>query len=428
MTAEEREPDVETLVIGGGLAGLCCAARLAHEGRSVRVLERAPHLGGRARTSDQGGHSWNLGPHALYARGPGKAVLDDLGVDVAGHAPELAGEALYAGGLHALPTGPLSLLRTSMFGWGAKLAGARLLASLPRIRAERLLGRSCTDWIEEQFGPPETRALVRALLRLATYQNAPDRMCAAAALAQLQSAMVHDVLYIDGGWQSLVDGLARIARDGGATLSVETKVEKLTNAGGGWRVDTSDGEVLLAKYVLLALAPGACHELAPDISALSEWKAAATPVRAACLDLALERLPRPGANFVLGIDRPLYLSVHSAYAELAPEGRATVHVARYLAPNESGNSVAGELEELCDLAQPGWRELAVAQRFLPELSVSNALVEAESGGLSGRPGPIVPDAPGLLVAGDWVGPEGMLADAALSSADRAARLILAAAG
>ena len=37
-----------------------------------------------------------------------------------------------------------------------------------------------------------------------------------------------------------------------------------------------------------------------------------------------------------------------------------------------------------------------------------------------RPGPRVPDAPGVFVVGDWVGGEGMLLDASLASAERAA--------
>jgi len=75
--------------------------------------------------------------------------------------------------------------------------------------------------------------------------------------------------------------------------------------------------------------------------------------------------------------------------------------------------------------QPGWRQVLVARRFEPHLIVSNALVTAAQGGTEGRPGPAVPDMPGLYIAGDWVGPEGMLGDATLASARRAAKLILA---
>ena len=41
-----------------------------------------------------------------------------------------------------------------------------------------------------------------------------------------------------------------------------------------------------------------------------------------CLDVALSSLPDKDALFALGVDRPLYFSVHSAYAKLAPNGGA----------------------------------------------------------------------------------------------------------
>lgn len=78
-----------------------------------------------------------------------------------------------------------------------------------------------------------------------------------------------------------------------------------------------------------------------------------------------------------------------------------------------------------DLLQPGWRSEVVEQYFLPHMIVSNAIVQARTGGLSGRPGPTVPGLPNLYVAGDWVGPEGELADASFASARSAARLIMA---
>ena len=52
----------------------------------------------------------------------------------------------------------------------------------------------------------------------------------------------------------------------------------------------------------------------------------------------------------------------------------------------------------------------------------NAMVTAAAGGTAGRPGPAVPGVRGLFVAGDWVGAEGLLADASVASAARAADL------
>src|SRR3546814_19437837 len=53
-------------------------------------------------------------------------------------------------------------------------------------------------------------------------------------------------------------------------------------------------------------------------------------IRLVCLDVALSSLPDKDTLFALGIDRPLYFSVHSTHAKLAPEGGALIHVAKYL--------------------------------------------------------------------------------------------------
>jgi len=138
--------------------------------------------------------------------------------------------------------------------------------------------------------------------------------------------------------------------------------------------------------------------------------------------VALARLPDPRATFALGVDWPLYLSVHSRTARVAPPGAALVCTMKYLAPQETPDAARdlAELESLLDALQPGWRDVAVDRRWLPAMVASNALVTAAAGGAAGRPGPAVPDAAGVWVVGDWVGGEGMLLDAAMASGERAA--------
>jgi hypothetical protein len=99
-------------------------------------------------------------------------------------------------------------------------------------------------------------------------------------------------------------------------------------------------------------------------------------------------------------------------------------LAKYLSASieESANEVRDELEGVLDWLQPGWQEVLVTKRFLPRMLVSNAVVTSLQGGTAGRPGPAVPEHPNLFVAGDWVGPFGMLADASLASAHSAANL------
>ncbi len=136
--------------------------------------------------------------------------------------------------------------------------------------------------------------------------------------------------------------------------------------------------------------------------------------------------PRPLSLVAFGLDQPLYLSVHSAFARLAPDGIAVIHLMKYLGTgrNADDGHAEGELEAFLDGLQPSWQDRAAARRFLPAMTVAHCLPRAEEGGLAGRPGAEVVGLPNLFLAGDWVGSEGMLADASAASAREAARRVL----
>ena len=53
----------EVLILGGGFAGLSCAVALAGKGRKPLVLEKKPHLGGRAYSFEEGGLDVDNGQH-----------------------------------------------------------------------------------------------------------------------------------------------------------------------------------------------------------------------------------------------------------------------------------------------------------------------------------------------------------------------------
>ena len=53
----------EVLVLGGGFAGLSCAVALAQKGRKVLVLDKKPHLGGRAYSFSENGMEIDNGQH-----------------------------------------------------------------------------------------------------------------------------------------------------------------------------------------------------------------------------------------------------------------------------------------------------------------------------------------------------------------------------
>jgi phytoene dehydrogenase-like protein len=219
-----------------------------------------------------------------------------------------------------------------------------------------------------------------------------------------------NVTYLDGGWSTLVDGLRAAATRAGVRIVNGAHARALARTDGRWRVDL-DLDAVLARAVILATPPNVA-------SALTGARFDVEPVTAACLDVGLRRLPEPARKLVLGLDRPLYASVHTAYARLAPEGTELVQLIKYHGPDApAGADDRAELEALLDLAQPGWRDHVLVERFLPKMIVTHALVTP-----AGRPHPKV--LPGVFVAGDWVGDEGMLADAAAASAKRAASACL----
>jgi phytoene dehydrogenase-like protein len=414
------------------MAGLAASIYLARGGRTVTIFEKRRDLGGRAITHLRHGFRINLGPHAFYRGGPGSAVLRELGIPVRGGVPDGNGIAMRGDERHKLPGNPWSLITTGLWNPKEKIEAARLLMRVRRTRnVFRLAAMSERQWLDENVSSERVRQVIEALFRLATYCHEPEKISAAAAVGQLRRAM-RGVIYVDEGWQKLVDGLHSSAVAAGVNFVTSSRIVALDVDGavraiefGELEADAQDtaemrtpqpgrehpGTRLATDTVLLAVDPPTARELLGDMS----WPPV-RPVMASCLDIALSRLPKPENTFALGIDRPLYFSVHSKWAQLTPKGGALIHVAKY------GSGEESELEALLDEMQPGWREVIVHRRFLPSMIVSNALIAPAP---ATRPAPLTPIR-GLYLAGDWVGDIGLLSDAALASARTAARAILAA--
>lgn len=444
MTAEFSHTSSQSRVVvaGGGLAGLTAAAHLARAGVAVQLYERADALGGRARTTERQGFLLNLGPHALYAGGPGARVLDGLGISWSGSAPPEAGNFLTAGAERwPLPVRPLALLRHEPLSWRERLQALRFFARLPRLDTEELARVSLDSFLAQQGLSEPVAKRIRALLRLTSYCPDSAEVSAGAVLPQLQQAADQGVVYLDGGWQTLVDGLAECARGAGATLHTRKGVQSVTPGGGsqgvtpggggqgvtpgagGLEVTLDDGERVAADAVVLALPPGAAREALGEHagSSLTRFADSARPVRAACLDVGLAHLPRPDISFGLDIEEPLYMSLHSASARLAPDGGHLIHLARY--GGDPDGTARETLSSWLDALQPDWRRHAVVQRYLPGSPVMNDLPRAADGGLAGRPDPADSGCTGVYICGDWVGSVGLLSDASFASAREAARRI-----
>lgn len=402
-------------IVGGGISGLLAAIDLARSGAKVTLFEKASDPGGRARTRNVQGYLFNQGPHALYRNGAFKRELDRLGIAYSG-GRELSGsrKAIWNDQLYELPVTTSALLRTKLFRFRDKIAFARILKS---IVGGAIGNGSFSDWLDTQGLSPMVRASMEALGRLQSYANCPSDVSAAMMLDQIRVGL-GGTLYIDGGWTTLVAGLMKAAHEAGATFKYGAAVERVICAKAHTTVVLRNGRENFADATILAIGPRDASLLAPEILSLAIEASEARPVRANTLDLALRRLPPGAKEFAIGVDVPFYFSLHSGSAKLAPEGGALVHIAKYLAVGESpGSDASTELEGVADLIMPGWRNEEVMRQQLRGMTVSHGLPRADRA----RPGVILPDAHGVFIAGDWVGDEGMIGDAAAASSIRAAR-------
>jgi phytoene dehydrogenase-like protein len=366
------------IVIGGGPAGLIAASHLADAGVATTVLEAKARLGGRAASDVQKGFVLNQGPHALYVGGAAMRELTALGVDP----PRW---------------NPVAVSRSVLVQDGKPKRMVRGFGAVSRLfRADAPATMTVNEWIDANV--PDHRELAAALVRVTTFVADHDVLTADVAQQQLKLGAWPGVRYLKGGWQWLVDALAAQAERRGATLTTRAAVRSLERDGDRWTVATDDRELHADAVIVAAGLPSAAAKLVDGIVA---------PGPAAdisSLDLGLHRLPKR-RTFALGVDEPTYLSKHSP-----PRHKDGVLMT---AMSYAGAPLA-DLERLADTVLPGWRDEQILHRHLPKMTPISAVASP-----SRRPA--VTHEPGLFLAGDWVGGEGWLVEAALASGAAAAK-------
>jgi phytoene dehydrogenase-like protein len=417
----EGMEDVPVIVIGGGLAGLTAAATLARAGRPVTLLEAAEHLGGRARSRRRDGYTLNLGPHALYRSGGGLAALRQLGVRPRGRLPRLHRAGVLAG--HRVRPA-LGYVRKQT---GDRAALLRTLSGLGEEAADELGGTSAAEWLTQTIEDPHARALAASVLRTATYTCDHSMLDAGAAAHQLRAA-AHGVLYLHEGWASLVGALTDVVRTAGGVIRTRAAVAAVEHDHAVRSVRLTDGTSLAADGAVVAVNdPHRAASLldGPGAEAIAGAVAATVPVHMAHLDLALRPLPAARYPNVFGLDEPVYLTVQSDVARVAPAGGAVIHIGRYLAPGDERGDHRASLEQALDVAQPGWRDHVVDARYVPRSMVSGDHARPATRGCADRPPVGAAGVVGLALAGDWIGPAGTLADASIISGQAAAWALMA---
>jgi phytoene dehydrogenase-like protein len=225
----------DVVVIGGGIGGLMAAAAAAKRGRSVLLVERLPHLGGRFTTVPQDDYAITTGALHLVPHGPGGVLarmLDQLGVGYRGVRRDVIGSFSYAG-RHVLWKRPHDVLKLfPLRAWpdALKIAARLTIASPPADDV------SFACWLNRQTADPTITRLFERVIEFSLSIRA-DEIAFADVQAILRCVFRYGLPSAPrGGCRAIVDNLARFLEARGADMRLFTQVTAV-------RIDPESGRV-----------------------------------------------------------------------------------------------------------------------------------------------------------------------------------------
>jgi squalene-associated FAD-dependent desaturase len=270
------------VVVGGGLAGITAALRLADAGCDVTLCEAKPKLGGLTHSFRRGDLDVDNGQHVFMRCCTSyRALLDRLGttalttlqdrLDV----PVVRAADGRRGRLRrdTLPA-PLHLARA--------LSGFAVLSRPDRVRAVRAAlalrrvdrddprtdDRSFGDWLATHGQSSASAEALWDLVGVATMNaHAADASLAVAATV-FQIGLLTDPAAADLGWSTVPlqrlhgDAALRALTAAGATVRTRARVDGIEQVGNRWSVRVGD-EVLDTDVVVVATEPGPMEQLLP---------------------------------------------------------------------------------------------------------------------------------------------------------------------
>lgn len=243
-----------TIVVGGGIAGLVAARRLALQGADVLVLEAAEHVGGQLASHTVGGILLDAGADSFATRGGTVAALagalglgDDVVAPAAGpawlHRADGSAVPLPATSLLGIPSVPLAADVVAAIGMRAALR-AQLDALL--IGQVGMNARTLGELVRKRMGRGVLEGLVAPVVR-GVHSVAPDELDVDQAFPGLRAAF-RSATNLQGAVRSLrakaPAGSAVLGIRGGMHRLIEALLGELARFGvevrTGARVGTAD--------------------------------------------------------------------------------------------------------------------------------------------------------------------------------------------
>ncbi|MFB6183456.1 MAG: NAD(P)/FAD-dependent oxidoreductase [Haloarculaceae archaeon] len=339
------------VVVGGGLAGLAAARRLADRDVDVMLFERRDEVGGRVRSTREDGFVYDRGFQVLFTAYPSvRSELDLSALALRSFAP---GATIARPGHRSTLSDPIrdprSLFPTLASGDASlpdKLRVARLRRELRRTDEREILDgddrtireylrrRGFSDRFVEHFAAPLYGGITldRSLSTSSVVFEYTFR-----AMATGKIAVPAD------GMGAIPAQLAETARDAGATVETDATVESVATTGDEATVTVGD-ETITADAVVVATDPPTARDLTGVAAVPTEGRGCVTQYFAAPERRTLDT----GRRLLLNAadDRPNHVAPLSAVApEYAPDGRQLFAATFLGTPDASEEALADSVRQ-----------------------------------------------------------------------------------
>lgn len=269
--AADLAPAYDVVIVGAGLGGLLAAAQFLRRGRSVAVIERLAHPGGRFTAKTFQGAQVSTGAvHMLPfgANGELAAMLRALGVPHAIHDSEVFA-SFHVRGKQIVTRSVLQL---------ASVLGPRQFAQFVRLGYDMLLreprpaerSQTYRDWLDQRISRARSPELYAYF----------ERVCHFALSVDLDDVLYPEIVestknmfrygapgIVEGGCAALTGELERRTLAGGGALALETETLAILSEGGVARgvtirdKRTGEKRTLRAGLIISDIGPTATRRL-----------------------------------------------------------------------------------------------------------------------------------------------------------------------
>ena len=283
----------DVVIIGGGHNGLVAATYLARAGKSVRILEANPEIGGASQSVQTfPEYDANLSRYSyLIALLPDK-IVSDLGLsfecisrEVSSYTPYGENKGLYVSRIwDALtessfneldPSGKEAKAWQTFYAeiaeFAEKIAPTMLqpLKSRSELKQQIDLDATWQYLIEEPIGKVITERFHNDVVRgvvltdalIGTFASAFDIQANICFLYHLIGNGTGEWKVPKGGMGALVNELVRVATESGVEISLNSKAIKVESTSTGVTVELENGETVTSEYLLSNAAPGVLAKL-----------------------------------------------------------------------------------------------------------------------------------------------------------------------